>query len=125
MKETSGPTESSRLTVSTHQRSGKLTEPLTRDRRRWWIVWTLFGSTAINYISRQTLSVLAPVISQEFHLSHSGLSQVFGAFQISYAAMWLVGGIFLDVVGTRLGLSLAVIWWSAISALTSFVHSAS
>lgn len=39
--------------------------------------------------------------------------------------MWLVGGIFLDIVGTRFGLSLAVIWWSAIGALTSFVHSAS
>lgn len=39
--------------------------------------------------------------------------------------MWLVGGIFLDIVGTRLGLSLAVIWWSTVSVLTSFVHSAS
>src|SRR5581483_6834270 len=38
--------------------------------------------------------------------------------------MWLIGGIFLDRVGTRLGLSVAVIWWSLISVLTSFVHSA-
>ena len=40
-------------------------------RTRWWIVWTLFGSTVINYINRQTFSVLAPVISKQFHLSHS------------------------------------------------------
>jgi MFS transporter, ACS family, hexuronate transporter len=96
---------------------------LSKDRQRWWIVWTLFCSTAINYINRQTLSVLAPLLSQEFHLSHSALSQVFGAFQFSYAAMWLVGGIFLDVVGTRIGLTVAVIWWSIVSILTSFVNS--
>lgn len=96
----------------------------TRERRRWWIVWTLFFSTAINYVNRQTLSVLAPVITKEFHLSHAGLSDIFGAFQIAYAGMWLLGGIFLDVVGTRVGLSIAVIWWSLMSVLTSFVHSA-
>lgn len=78
--------------------------------RRWWIVWTLFFSTAINYINRQTLSVLAPVISKEFHLSHTQLSNMFGAFQFAYAGTWLLGGIFLDIIGTRLGLSIAVVW---------------
>lgn len=92
--------------------------------RRWWIVWTLFFSTAINYINRQTLSVLAPVISREFHLNHSELSNIFGAFQVAYAGTWLIGGIFLDIVGTRLGLSIAVIWWSLVSIVTSFANSA-
>jgi MFS transporter, ACS family, hexuronate transporter len=96
---------------------------IIRDRRRWWIVWTLFFSTAINYVNRQTLSVLAPVITREFHLSHSELSTIFSAFQVAYAGTWLVGGIFLDIVGTRLGLSIAVIWWSVVSCLTSFVNS--
>ena len=92
-------------------------------RIRWWIVWALFGSTVINYISRQTFSVLAPVITQELHLSHTDLSRIFSAFQISYAGMWLIGGVLLDVVGTRLGLALAVIWWSAMSMLTGFANS--
>ena len=91
----------------------------TRDRRRWWTAWTLFCSTIINYINRQTLSVLAPVITREFHLPHSQLSNIFGAFQIAYAGTWLIGGIFLDIVGTRLGLSIAVVWWSVVSLLTS------
>ena len=94
-----------------------------RDRRRWWIVWTLFFSTAINYINRQTLSVLAPVISKEFHLSHSQLSDIFSSFQYAYAGTWLLGGIFLDVVGTRLGLIIAVVWWSIVSCATSFANS--
>ena len=93
-------------------------------RRRWWIVWTLFFSTSINYINRQTLSVLAPVISKEFHLNHSELSNIFGAFQFAYAGTWLLGGIFLDIVGTRVGLIIAVVWWSIVSAATSFANSA-
>jgi ACS family hexuronate transporter-like MFS transporter len=92
-------------------------------RLRWWIVWALFGSTVINYISRQTLSVLAPVITQELHLSHTKLSWVFSAFQISHAGMWLVGGVLLDIIGTRLGLALAVTWWSVVSMLTGFANS--
>ncbi len=94
-------------------------------RIRWWIVWTLFGSTVVNYIDRQTFSVLAPVISRELHLSHTDLSRIISAFQFSYAGMWLVGGVMLDVVGTRLGLSLAVIWWSAISMMTGLANSVS
>ncbi|MBV8818734.1 MAG: MFS transporter, partial [Acidobacteriaceae bacterium] len=93
--------------------------------RRWWIVWLLFFSTSINYVNRQTLSVLAPVVSQEFHLNHTQLSQIFGAFQVSYAGTWLLGGLFLDAVGTRLGLSLAVIWWSLVSLATGLVNSGS
>ena len=81
-------------------------------QRRWAIVWCLFLSTVINYVNRQTLSVLAPVISKEFALNHTQLSEIFGAFQISYAGTWLLGGVFLDLVGTRIGLSMAVVWWS-------------
>jgi MFS transporter, ACS family, hexuronate transporter len=98
--------------------------PFRKERRRWWIVWTLFISTTINYLNRQTLSVLAPLISKQFHLSHTELSSIFGDFQFTYAATWLVGGVFLDIVGTRLGLSLAVIWWSLVSMVTSFANSA-
>ncbi len=90
---------------------------------RWWIVWTLFGSTVINYISRQTFSVLAPVLTAQFHLSHTDLARIFGAFQISYAVTWFLGGILLDVVGTRIGLAIAVVFWSVVSAATGLVNS--
>jgi ACS family hexuronate transporter-like MFS transporter len=92
-------------------------------RVRWWIVWTLFFSTVTNYISRQTFSVLAPVITAQYHLSHTDLARILGAFQLSYAVTWLLGGVFLDVVGTRLGLSLAVILWSGVNILTGFATS--
>ncbi len=94
-----------------------------RSRVRWWIVWTLFGSTVINYISRQTFSVLAPVITVQFHLSHTDLGRIFSAFQVSYAVTWLLGGIFLDVVGTRIGLAIAVVFWSVVNACTGLANS--
>jgi ACS family hexuronate transporter-like MFS transporter len=93
-------------------------------RLRWWIAWSLFCSTAINYISRQTFSVLAPVITKELHLTHTGLGRIFASFQISYAVSWLAGGVFIDIVGPRLGLSLAVIWWSVVSMLNGLANSA-
>lgn len=90
---------------------------------RWWIVWVLFASTVINYISRQTLSVLAPVIIKEYHFSHADYSHIVSAFQISYAIMFLLGGILVDIIGPRLALSLAIVWWSLASMLTSFANS--
>jgi len=90
---------------------------------RWWIVWVLFASTVLNYISRQTLSVLAPVITREFHFSHADYSHIVSAFQISYAIMFLLGGILVDIIGPRLSLTLAIIWWSLASMFTSFANS--
>ncbi len=92
-------------------------------RARWWIVWTLFFSTAINYISRQTFSVLAPLLTMQFHFSHVELSKILGAFQISYAIAWLLGGIFLDAVGTRIGLAVAVVFWSLVNIFTGLAGS--
>jgi ACS family hexuronate transporter-like MFS transporter len=90
---------------------------------RWWIVWTLFFSTVINYISRQTFSLLVPVISAQYHLTNTDFGKISAAFQVAYAVTWLVGGIFLDAVGTRLGLALAVVFWSIVNMLTGFATS--
>ena len=90
---------------------------------RWWIVWTLFFSTVTNYISRQTFSVLSPMLARQYHFSHTDLARILGAFQISYAITWLLGGIFLDAAGTRLGLALAVSFWSVVNLLTGFASS--
>lgn len=95
----------------------------TVGRTRWWIVWTVFFSTVINYISRQTFSVLSPVIVAQFHLTHIDLAKIIGAFQLSYALTWLIGGIFLDAVGTRIGLTVAVVWWSLVNILMGFASS--
>ena len=105
------------------ERTGKGLKPRSAGRVRWWIVWTLFFSTVINYISRQTFSLLVPVISAQYHLTNADLGKIFAAFQVSYAVTWLLGGIFLDAVGTRLGLALAVGFWSVVNIFTGFASS--
>jgi MFS transporter, ACS family, hexuronate transporter len=109
--------------VNAMQKAEKSPKHRSSGRVRWWIVWTLFFSTVTNYISRQTFSVLAPLITAQYHLTHTDLAKILGAFQISYAFTWLLGGIFLDAVGTRLGLALAVVFWSLINIFTGFATS--
>lgn len=92
-------------------------------RVRWWIAWTLFCSTALNYLSRQSFAVLSPMIVAQFHLNHEELARILGAFQISYAATWLIGGMFLDWVGTRIGLMAAAAWWSVVNMLMALASS--
>lgn len=91
-------------------------------RIRWWIGWTLLFSTVTNYVSRQTFSVLSPIIVQQYHLNHIELARILGAFQISYALTWLFGGFLLDAVGTRLCLALAATLWSVVNMLTGLAH---
>lgn len=108
----------------------KLTEAIETPRTargaqrvRWWIVWTLFFSTVTNYISRQTFSVLAPLLTVQYHLTHTDLASILGPFQVAYALTWFLGGIFLDAVGTRIGLAVAVVFWSVVNILTGFASS--
>ena len=109
--------------VHVMQQVEKPAKPRSSGGVRWWIVWTLFFSTVINYISRQTFSLLVSVISAQYRPTNADLGKVFAAFQVSYAVTWLLGGMFLDAVGTRLGLALAVVFWSIVNILTGFASS--
>ncbi len=94
-----------------------------RKHLRWWIVSALFLSTVINYVDRQTLSVLAPVIIKEFNFTHEDYSHIVSSFQIAYAGMWLIGGVLMDIVGVRVGLALAMVWWSVTGMMTGLANS--
>jgi ACS family hexuronate transporter-like MFS transporter len=91
-------------------------------RLRWWIAGLLFASTIINYIDRQTISVLAPFLKQDYHWSNTDLATVLIAFRLAYTLMQGVGGRLLDWMGTRRGLSLTVLFYSTVACLTSLAH---
>jgi MFS transporter, ACS family, aldohexuronate transporter len=86
---------------------------------RWYIGGLLFLSTVINYIDRQTLSVLAPVLKTEFHWTNSNYALVVIAFRVAYSIGQTASGRWLDRVGTRTGLSLAVTFYSVSAMLGS------
>jgi len=81
-------------------------------RIRWIVCALLFFAATINYIDRQVLSILAPDLQHSIGWSEIDYSNIVLAFQIAYALMLLVTGSIIDRVGTRLGFSLAIIWWS-------------
>src|SRR6266545_1322570 len=88
-------------------------------RLRWWIGSLLFASTVINYIDRQTLSVLAPFLKADYHWTNSDFALLIIAFRVSYAVMQTVAGRLLDWLGTRRGLMLSVTWYSIAAIMTA------
>jgi ACS family hexuronate transporter-like MFS transporter len=88
-------------------------------RRRWAIAALLLLTSVLNYVDRQTLSILAGTIQRELGVSDAGYAGVVQAFQLTYTAMYLLSGRLLDAVGTRLGLACFILWWSAANALTA------
>jgi ACS family hexuronate transporter-like MFS transporter len=103
------------MNLSDESRSPRVVVP----RLRWWIGALLFASTVINYIDRQTLNVLAPYLKSEYHWTNSDFALIVIAFRASYAVVQLIGGRLVDRLGTRLGLGLAVTWYSVSAMLTS------
>jgi len=89
------------------------------DRFRWWIAGLLFASTTINYIDRQTLSVLAPYLKRDFAWSNTDFAMIVIAFRAAYTIFQVVSGRLLDRLGTKRGLSAAVLWYSTVAMATS------
>jgi MFS transporter, ACS family, aldohexuronate transporter len=86
---------------------------------RWYIGGLLFLSTVINYIDRQTLSVLGDHLIKEYRWSCTDFAMLIIAFRVAYAFGQTGAGRFLDWIGTRKGLSLSVAFYSVAAMLTS------
>jgi len=85
--------------------------------RKWTVLALLFASIAVNLIDRQTLSILAPVIRDELHLSNTQYSVIIFYFLLGMAIFQVPAGILLDRRGARRGLPLLMLWWSVANAL--------
>lgn len=97
-------------------------QPRSIPSLRWWIGGILFASTVINYIDRQTLSILAPYLKQDYHWSNVDYANIAIAFRIAYTIGQTLCGRLMDRVGTRRGLTISVTWYSIVSLLTSLAN---
>src|ERR1035441_10549216 len=93
-------------------------------RFRWTICALLFFATTVNYADRQILGILAPTLQREIGWSEAEYGLIVTAFQGAYAIGLLGMGRFIDRVGTRLGYSLALGWWSIAAMLHALAASA-
>jgi MFS transporter, ACS family, hexuronate transporter len=94
-------------------------------RYRWLICGLLFFATTINYLDRQILSLLKPILDSELHWTNSQFGQINAAFQAAYAVGLLGFGAFIDRFGTRVGYALSIAVWSLAAIGHSLVGSVS
>ncbi len=92
---------------------------------RWAVAGLLFLSTGINYLDRQTLSILAATVQAELKIDDVGYATITSYFLLSYTVMYAISGGLVDFLGTRRSLTIAVSGWSLASMLHGFVHTAS
>lgn len=86
---------------------------------RWWIGGLLFASTVINYIDRQTLSVLGPYLKRDYSWTNADFALVVISFRVAYAFGQTGAGRLIDWIGTRTGLTISVTWYSIVAMLTA------
>ena len=91
---------------------------------RWLMIALVFWATVINYLDRQTLSVAAPVLREQFHMSNVVYSRVVFAFMLAYTIANGISGPLIDRLGTRLGYALTIAWWSVAAILHAFATGA-
>lgn len=90
---------------------------------RWIFLLFAFAATTINYLDRQTLSVLAPILHQQFHLTDLGYSRIVSAFLFAYTIANGISGLLIDRIGTKWGYAFCMLWWSAASMLHALASS--
>lgn len=92
-------------------------------RLRWGIAALLFAATLLNYLDREVLSIISPVLRAQFGLSAVGYSHLLTAFLLGYTLFQPITGKFADLVGARRGLAIAMIWWSGAAMLAATARS--
>ncbi|WP_394353876.1 MFS transporter [Spirosoma taeanense] len=91
-----------------------LTDPLSTNRSnyRWIIVGLLFFATTINYLDRQVISLLKPILEKEFSWTESDYANIVTVFTFFYGSSTLLAGYIIDKIGTKLGYIGAILVWS-------------
>ena len=91
-------------------------------RLRWLVLAVFVLSSTINYLDRQTLAALAPLLQHEFQLTREQYGWILGAFSAAYALTAPVAGLLIDHIGLNRGISLAVGVWSCAGIATGFTR---
>lgn len=90
---------------------------------RWFMLSLVFLATTINYLDRQVMGLLKPILEKEFVWDEKDYSYIVMAFTATYAIGYLAMGRFIDRVGTKIGYAVSLIVWSLASIGHGFVKS--
>ncbi|HEY5755954.1 MAG TPA: MFS transporter, partial [Steroidobacter sp.] len=92
---------------------------------RWAILAMLFAATVLNYVDRQTLSILASSVQKDLGIDDLGYARIVQYFLIAYAISYLFAGWITDKLGAKVSLALFLGWWSIANMATGWVRNAS
>lgn len=90
---------------------------------RWWILGLLLCVTIINFVDRQSLSIVAPLLRESLHLTNTDYGIIVACFQMGMMIGEFPMGWLMDRSGVKFGLGFAVTWWSIANALHSLGRS--
>ncbi len=88
---------------------------------RWWIAILLALATAINYLDRQSLPIVISELKKFIPVNDMQYGKINSLFLFAYGTMYAVGGRIMDILGTRKGYALMIVWWSLANMLHGFV----
>lgn len=91
---------------------------------RWYICGLLFFASTINYIDRQVLGLLKPVLEKDLHWNEADYGWIVAAFQLAYGLVMPFVGWVIDWIGMRIGYMLAVVLWSVAAMAHAFAGNA-
>src|SRR4051812_35325847 len=93
-----------------------IAQPATRRGRRWLMCALIFLIVTVNYVDRQVIGVLKPLIEKDMGWSEVDYGNITATFQASYAVGLVLVGRWLDRVGSRRGVAIAIAVWSLAAA---------
>jgi MFS transporter, ACS family, hexuronate transporter len=99
--------------------------PLRSTNYRWVVCTLIFAATTINYIDRQILALIKPILDEQLHWTNEQFGLTNALFQLSYAVSLLIFGWVVDRFGTKLGYLVSIAAWSVAAVGHSFVTSIS
>src|SRR5512133_3040509 len=88
-----------------------MTEHNKTGNYRWTVCALIFFATTVNYLDRQVIGILKPLLESDLGIGEKAYSQIIMAFQLSYALGMVIAGRLIDKFGTKLGYGVAVILW--------------
>jgi len=98
------------------------TPGVKRGHVRWIVCALIFFATTVNYIDRQVLGILAPTLQKEIGWNEIQYANIVTAFYAAYALGLLLVGRVIDRIGTKIGYTAALIWWSLAAMATALAR---
>jgi len=89
-----------------------MSETIKTGNYRWTVCALIFFATTVNYLDRQVIGILKPLLESDLGIGEKAYSQIIMAFQLSYAFGMVIAGRLIDKFGTKIGYGASVILWS-------------